>query len=64
MIDFNSKKVISIYFAKGNVHDFNMFKQSLKKTKLSASIQILADSGYQGMTKYHAFCQFHLKNQA
>ncbi len=41
-----------------------MFKQSLKKTKLSASIQILADSGYQGMTKYHAFCQFHLKNQA
>ena len=61
MIDFNSRKIISTYFAKGSVHDFTLFKQSLKKAKLDTSIQILADSGYQGMGKYHTCCQIPFK---
>ena len=39
MVDFNSKKVASTFFAKGSVHDFNMFKPSLKKTKFCSSLQ-------------------------
>ncbi len=61
MIDFSRKKVISTFFAKGSVHDFNMFKQSFKETKFDASTQILADSGYQGVGRYHACCKLPLK---
>ena len=38
-----------------------MFKQSFKKTKLDASTQILVDSGYQGMGRYHVCCKLPLK---
>lgn len=43
---------MNVTFDKGAVHDFTLFKQSFG-TKIGAKYHIFADSGYQGLTKYH-----------
>ncbi len=45
-------KVICVDISKGKVHDFNLFKKS--GLKILIAILLLADSGYQGICKYHS----------
>ena len=45
-------EIISLAFAKGKVHDFQLFKSS--KIHLKPGSQLTADSGYQGVAKLHA----------
>ena len=42
-------EIISLAFAKGNVHDFQLFKNS--QIHLKPGAQLTVDSGYQGITK-------------
>lgn len=44
------KKIVSVCFDKGNVHDFTIFKNTTEG--LSTSLRFLADSGYQGILNY------------
>lgn len=44
------KKIISVCFDKGSVHDFNIFKNTT--SELPKSLYFLADSGYQGILDY------------
>jgi IS5 family transposase len=52
VVDKQTKQIICTAQSKGRVHDFRMFKES--KTRLRAEIQLLADSGYQGIQKLHS----------
>ena len=45
-------EIISLAFAKGKFHDFQLFKSS--QIHLKPGSQLTADSGYQGITKLHA----------
>ncbi|WP_115371190.1 IS5 family transposase [Adhaeribacter pallidiroseus] len=49
IVDKKSGKIICTHFAKGAVHDFQLFKCS--QLKLPTPILLLADSGYQGIKK-------------
>ena len=49
IIDEETKRIISISFEKGSVHDFSLFKESTKD--LDDTTPFLADSGYQGIDK-------------
>ena len=49
IIDEETKKIISVAFEKGSVHDFNLFKESTNG--LDKNDPYLADSGYQGIDK-------------
>ena len=44
------KKIVSVCFDKGSVHDFTIFKNTTGE--LSKSLYFLADSGYQGILTY------------
>jgi IS5 family transposase len=44
-------KILSVCCEKGSVHDFKIFKGS--KLSIAQQIEILADSGYQGIDKIH-----------
>jgi len=44
------KKIISVCFDKGSVHDFKIFKETTRG--LPKSLAFLADSGYQGILDY------------
>ena len=46
-----TEKVLCVYFEHGHVHDFKMFQDS--KLPLQKQTKILADKGYQGITKFH-----------
>ena len=48
IIDENAKRIISIAFDKGSVHDYNLFKQATEPIK--KEIPFIADSGYQRIT--------------
>jgi DDE superfamily endonuclease len=53
----NLNKVIAVSTSYGSKHDFDIFKQS--KTWIKESVQntlLLADSGFQGITKYLKNC--------
>jgi len=52
VIDKKRKCIISTAFGKGRRHDFHLFKRS--KTQITQTTQIIADSGYQGIKKYHS----------
>jgi len=45
-------KIICVDISKGKTHDFNLFKKS--GLKILIAILLLADSGYQGICKYHS----------
>lgn len=47
IIEENSKKIVFVAFDKGHVHDFKIFKESMKD--LNPLAKFLADSGYQGI---------------
>lgn len=52
MVDKKSKKVICTNFANGRRHDFRVFKEA--KLHILPQINIITDTGYQGIQKIHA----------
>ena len=52
LINPENREIISLAFAKGTGHDFQLFKSS--KIRLKPGVQLTADRGYQGFTKLHA----------
>jgi IS5 family transposase len=48
-----------VIFGKGRMHDFSLFKQS--HFLFHPDTLILADSGYQGLKKYHSKSEIPLK---
>ena len=52
LINPENGKILSLAFAKGKVHDFQLFKSS--KIHLKPGAQLMADRGYQGLTKLRA----------
>lgn len=51
MIDGRTRLVICTAHGRGTTHDFALYKHS--KLKLSEDLEVLADSGYQGLGKLH-----------
>ena len=51
VVDKKSKKVICTSYSNGKKHDFRVYKES--KTKIHPEINVLTDSGYQGLQKLH-----------
>jgi hypothetical protein len=51
VINGSSKEVICTAHGRGTTHDFALYKQS--RLELHESLELLADSGYQGLSKLH-----------
>ena len=51
MVDGRTREVICTAHGRGPTHDFALYKQS--KLKLHENLELLADSGYQGISKLH-----------
>ena len=49
----SSRQIIDVQEAKGSVHDFKMFKDTIGKD-ISSSIPLDADLGYTGIEQYHS----------
>lgn len=52
-VEQSSKRILSTTYGKGRQHDFSVLKQSRCSHKLHKDTELLADSGYQGVAKYH-----------
>ena len=52
MINAKTKEIICVADDKGSVHNFTMYKNTIG-FKVIYTIQIKADSGYQGILKFH-----------
>ncbi len=55
VITHPSKKILCVQVARGKTHDFALFKGS--RLPLASDIELLADTGYQGVDKLHANSQ-------
>ena len=51
VVSGRTRQVICTAHGRGPVHDFALYKQS--RLKLHESLELLADSGYQGLSKLH-----------
>lgn len=51
MLEGHTRQVICTAHGRGTTHDFALYKQS--KLELHESLELLADSGYQGLNKLH-----------
>ncbi len=51
MIDGRTRQVICTAHGRGTTHDFALYKHS--KINLNPDLEVLADSGYQGLDKLH-----------
>ena len=51
MVDLRSGEIISLAFANGKKHDFQLFKDS--HVHVRAEITLEADPGYQGLAQMH-----------
>ena len=51
MIDHGSQKILCVATCVGKTHDFALFKSS--RLALSPTLELLADTGYQGVDKLH-----------
>ena len=51
IVNGRTHEVICTAHSRGPVHDFALYKQS--KVEPHASLEVLADSGYQGLSKLH-----------
>lgn len=56
-----NRKIVSVCFDKGSVHDFNIFKNTTKE--LPDTLKFLADSGYQGILDYFKNSMTPKRNQ-
>ena len=52
MVDRKSGEIISLAFANGKKHDFQLFKAS--RTYVRSDTALGADTGYQGLAQMHA----------
>lgn len=55
MIDGRTRLVICTAHGRGTTHDFALYKHS--KLNLNKGLEVLADSGYQGLGKLHGKSQ-------
>jgi hypothetical protein len=53
IIAADTQIILAVDHAKGAVHDFSLFKWTLKAQSILATHQVLADSGYQGLAHHH-----------
>ena len=51
MIDQTSQKILCVATSVGKTHDFALFKNS--RLALAPTVELLADTGYQGVDKLH-----------
>jgi transposase len=51
VVNGSSKQVMCTAHGRGRVHDFALYKQS--KLELHENLELLADTGYQGISKLH-----------
>lgn len=58
-MDKRNKKIICTSFSSGKKHDFWLFKES--KVQIHPAINVLTNSGYQGLQKIHAKAQMPKK---
>ena len=58
-MDKKSQQIICTAFANGKRHDFRLFKES--KTQIHPAIDVVTDTGYQGLQKIHAKTQMPKK---
>ncbi len=54
-------KILSVVCGKGSKHDFSLFKDS--RVPIHPDSELLADSGYQGLEKYHKNSMTPIKKQ-
>ena len=52
MVDLKSGEIISLAFANGKKHDFQLFKDSHVHARAETMLE--ADTGYQGLAQMHA----------
>jgi phage terminase large subunit GpA-like protein len=52
VVDKKTKKIICTSYDSGKIHDFKLYKKS--RVKIAIDIQVLTDTGYQGLQKIHA----------
>lgn len=52
MIDHLQQKVLCVATSAGKIHDFALFKSS--RLAIAPHLELLADTGYQGVAKLHA----------
>jgi hypothetical protein len=52
VINGQTRQVICTAYGRGPVHDFALYQRS--KLEPHESLEVLADSGYQGLSKLHA----------
>lgn len=61
IIEQKSKKIICLVHEKGRVHDFKVFKNS--GIKFGELLKVIADKGYQGITKIHQSSETPIKKK-
>ncbi len=59
LISLENQLIYGLSCGKGKTHDFKLFKNS--KIKIPEEIQLLGDSGYQGIEDIHANSQIPIK---
>jgi hypothetical protein len=57
----NSSRIIDVEEAKGSVHDFKVFKDTVGES-ISNSIPVYADLGYLGIEEYHSNSYIPIKS--
>ena len=50
MLNKDTKEILCTNFCNGRKHDFKLLKES--KIRLSSNIQVITDTGYQGIKKF------------
>ena len=61
MVDLQSKKILAVAIGKGREHDFRVCKRSGQVKVLHAEIELLGDSGFQGVLKLHVLSRTPFK---
>ena len=51
IIELKTRKIMVLRHGKGRIHDFKLFKKT--KVKITKTIKMLGDKGYQGILKIH-----------
>lgn len=55
VVEAKTKRIVASAIAPGRTHDFSLFKAS--RVAFAQETECLADSGYQGLWRYHANSQ-------
>ena len=51
LLETGTRRILAVCVGKGRRHDFHLFKQS--QTRVHPSVEMFADTGYQGLQKLH-----------